>query len=219
MAILDTGINNQRINKDFVTKKYNAINNSSKIHTSSTHASQIASIISYQKHKGRLIGLNKKVKIYDVKVLNDNNGGDIKDIIRGINWCIEQNVDIINMSFGFQMYNQELHKSIKKAKRNGIILVAASGNTMDINSDYPARFKEVYSVTAIDKNKDLFIYAPKKNIDYKAPGVNVYTLDSNDKLSKESGTSFAAAYFSSYLADNVRTKKQLSKILKEYPIK
>ncbi|MDU8940474.1 peptidase, partial [Staphylococcus aureus] len=38
VAILDTGINNTRINNNFVTKRYNAINNHNQITTDSNHA-------------------------------------------------------------------------------------------------------------------------------------------------------------------------------------
>lgn len=109
-----------------------------------------------------MIGISKSVSIYDVKVLDDNLKGDIDNIIKGITWSIKNDVNIIHMSFGFQRYNKELHDAIKNAKNKGIILVAAAGNNMDDYSDYPARFNEVYSITAIDKNNKPFIYAPTK---------------------------------------------------------
>lgn len=219
VAILDTGINNERINNEFVMKKYNAINKHNQITTNSNHASQVASIITYGKHKEKLIGISKTVSIYDVKVLDDNLGGNIDNIVNGINWSIKNNVDIINMSFGLQSYSKELHEVIKKAKNEGIILVGAAGNNMDDYSDYPARFREVYSITAIDKNNKSFIYAPIKKIDFKAPGVNVYTIGSKDELLTVNGTSFAAAYFTSYLTTKLDSQNNLSHILKGYPLK
>ncbi|MEY9141767.1 MULTISPECIES: S8 family peptidase [Mammaliicoccus] len=218
VAILDTGINNERINNAFVTKKYDAINKRNQITTNSNHATQIASIITYGKHKEKLIGISKTVSIYDVKVLDDELGGETDSIVNGINWSIKNDVDIINMSFGFQRYNKELHDVIKKAKKQGIILVGAAGNNMDDYSDYPARFNEVYSITAIDKNNKPFIYAPTKKVDFKAPGVEVYTLDSKDEFTTVNGTSFAAAYFTSYLTTKLDSRNNLSHVLKKYPI-
>ncbi len=218
VAILDTGINNERINNAFVIKKYDAINKRNQINTKSNHATQIASIITYGKHKEKLIGISKTVSIYDVKVLDDELGGETDSIVNGINWCIKNDVDIINMSFGFQRYNKELHDVIKKAKKQVIILVGAAGNNMDDYSDYPARFNEVYSITAIDKNNKPFIYAPTKKVDFKAPGVEVYTLDSKDEITTVNGTSFAAAYFTSYLTTKLDSRNNLSHVLKKYPI-
>ncbi|AWQ35599.1 S8 family serine peptidase [Staphylococcus aureus] len=219
VAILDTGINNTRINNNFVTKRYNAINNHNQITTDSNHATQVASIITYGEHKEKLIGISKSVSIYDVKVLDDNLKGNIDNIIKGITWSIKNYVNIIHMSFGFQRYNKELHDAIKNAKNKGIILLAAAGNNMDDYSDYPARFNEVYSITAIDKNNKPFIYAPTKKIDFKAPGVDVYTKGSKDELLTVNGTSFAAAYFTAYLTNNLEFRNDLPHILKEYPIK
>lgn len=71
--------------------------------------------------------MNKSVEIYDVKVLDDNLNGNVNDIINGIKWSIKNDVDIINMSFGFQSYDKELQKIIHEAKQKGIILVGAVG--------------------------------------------------------------------------------------------
>ena len=100
----------------------------------------------------------------------------------------QNDVNIIHMSFGFQRYNKELHDVIKNAKNKGIILVAAAGNNMDDYSDYPARFNEVYSITAIDKTIS-HLYMHLLKIDFKAPGVDVYTKGSKDELLVVNGTS------------------------------
>ncbi|WP_406822971.1 S8 family serine peptidase, partial [Staphylococcus pseudintermedius] len=47
---------------------------------------------------------------------------------------------------------------MKEANDKGIILVSAAGNNLNSNSDFPARFKEVYSIAAIDKDKQNFLY-------------------------------------------------------------
>ncbi|AJC95806.1 S8 family serine peptidase [Staphylococcus hyicus] len=219
VAILDSGIKNKRINDEYVVKRYDAIKNNNQFVTSSNHGSQVASIISYGKSSNTLIGVNKNVDIYDVKVLDDNLVGTPEDIARGIEWCIKYDVNIINMSFGIQKYDPDLHKIIKKANDKGIILVGAAGNNLDNNSDFPARFKEVYSITAIDKDKQVFLYSPNKNIDFRAPGVDVYTLNGEDKIVKDSGSSFSAAYFTSYLIANVDSTKNFIDTIKNYPLK
>lgn len=58
-----------------------------------------------------------------------------------------------------------------------------------------------------------------KKIDFKAPGVDVYTKGSKDELLVVNGTSFAAAYFTAYLTNNIESRNDLPHILKEYPIK
>ncbi|HEC2200802.1 TPA: S8 family serine peptidase [Staphylococcus delphini] len=207
VAILDSGIKNKRINDEYVVKRYDAIKNNNQFVTSSNHGSQVASIISYGQYSNILIGVNKNVDIYDVKVLDDNLVGTPKDIVRGIKWSIKSDVNIINMSFGIQKYDSDLHRVIKEANDKGIILVSAAGNNLNSNSDFPARFKEVYSIAAIDKDKQNFLYSPNKNVDFRAPGVDVYTLNGEDKIVKDSGSSFSAAYFTSYLIANMECQQ------------
>lgn len=219
IAILDSGIRNNFINNKYVVRKYDAIKNRDNIITNSNHGSQVASIIGFNIFDKRLIGLNSRVSIYDGKVLDDNLNANINDVIDGIEWSIDNNVDIINMSFSISKYNKKLHNTIKKAHNKGIVIVAAAGNNFDIYSDYPARFPEVISVSAIDKNCKPFKYAPIKKIDYYAPGVGVYVLDGENNLNKVNGTSFSSAYFSSYLISKKISKNNLYDILCDYPIK
>lgn len=219
IAILDSSIRNKHINDKYIISKYDAIKNKNSITTNSHHGSQVASIIGYIKFNTTLIGLNSNISIYDCKVLNDDLGANIDDVIRGLEWSIQNNVDIINMSFGFSQYNKKLHNSIIKAHKKGIVLVASAGNNLAIYSDYPARFPEVISVSAIDKHFKPFKYSPVKKINYYAPGVNVYALDGNNNLTKVNGTSFASAYFSSYLISKNFSNKNMLDILYNYPIK
>ena len=46
-----------------------------------------------------------EAQIYSVKVMDAQNRGRLSDIVAGIYWCIEQDVDIINMSFGTDHQN------------------------------------------------------------------------------------------------------------------
>ena len=219
VAILDSGIKNKRIVNQYVVKKYDSIKDINVINTTSNHGSQIASIIAFSSHEEKIIGVNKSVEIYDVKVLDDNLNGNVNDIINGIKWSIKNDVDIINMSFGFQSYDKELQKIIHEAKQKGIILVGAAGNGADEYSDYPARFSDVISVTAIDEKGKTFLYAPLKKINFKAPGVSVLTLDSSDTKKIETGTSFSAAYFTSYIISRMSGNHSLEHVLANYSIK
>ena len=65
----------------------------------------------------------------------------MSDIIRGLEWCIDNKMDIINMSFGMHRHSPALYEAIMRAHRSGIIIVASSGNDgKQASVDYPARF-------------------------------------------------------------------------------
>lgn len=195
VAILDSGIN-QDIPQlsSRVVKSFNAIDNSSEVNPLNNHGTMIASIIARPSFEKFPIGINNQVELYDVQVLGKTGLGDIEHTILGIKWAIENKVDIINMSYGFSKDDPQFHEVIQRAHEEGIILVAASGNTIGLSTDYPAKYKEVLSISAIDKQKDIFIYAGKGKVDYVAPGVDVPVLDETGEVVKETGTSFATAY-------------------------
>lgn len=195
VAILDSGINPEIEElKGYVVKSFNTIDNSSKIIPMNEHGTMIASIVAATNHGDTKIGLNKNVQIYDVQVLNDEATGKVENTVKGINWAIEQDVDIINISYGFSNDDISFKSAIKKAYDNGIIIVAATGNTIGLSTDYPAKYPEVLSISAIDNEMSIFSYAGKGKVDYVAPGVNVPVLNMQGEIEYQSGTSFAAAY-------------------------
>lgn len=55
------------------------------------HGTAIAGIIS---------DIHKNAKIYSIRVLDSKNIGKLDRIIEGIYWCIDHDIQIINMSFG-----------------------------------------------------------------------------------------------------------------------
>lgn len=83
----------------------------------------------------------------------------VADVIDGIDWCIQQGVDIINMSFGGP-HSEVFHTAIEEVANNDIIPVTAAGNAgpaLDSMS-CPAHHEETVSVAATngDGNTSLF---------------------------------------------------------------
>ncbi|NBJ71631.1 chromosome partitioning protein ParA [Roseburia sp. 1XD42-34] len=194
VAILDSGINENQLPLKHQIYKYNAIEESNMTLPLNDHGTMIASIIASSiGKKDSFKGINNNVELYDVQVLKEDGNGKIEDIIKGINWSIEKEVDIINMSFGFDKNDKSLYKAIKEAHSQGIIIVAATGNTIGLSTNYPARYPEVISVSAIDNNLNLYPLAGKGKVDFVAPGVEIQVRNSKGKIVSKSGTSFAAA--------------------------
>ena len=76
-------------------------------------------------------GIAPNVELYSIKVLDENNEAPVSRIIQGIYKCIEEKVDIINMSFGTVNKSEALEKAIKAAKDAGILMIASAGNRGD----------------------------------------------------------------------------------------
>jgi subtilisin family serine protease len=79
---------------------------------------------------GRDIGIAPYVpiRLYVVKVLDEFATGDISTLIMGLQWAIENQIDIINMSIAFRDDNPAVRLAIKKAHEAGVMMIAAAGN-------------------------------------------------------------------------------------------
>ncbi|WP_081584565.1 S8 family serine peptidase [Bacillus bingmayongensis] len=145
-----------------------------------------------------------KADIYAVKVLDRNQKGYYDDIVKGIQWCIDNNIDIILMSLGGSKYSKLLDNSIQKASKYGITIVSAVGNDGISNKDtvtYPAKLSGVIGVGAINqKEKRWFKSSRGKGIDIMVPGENISSTGLNNKIITQSGTSASAAYVAGFIA-------------------
>nr|WEZ29397.1 S8 family serine peptidase [Bacillus subtilis] len=96
--------------------------------------------------------------------MDDKGRGSVESIVKGIEWSIDNNVDIVNISVGLKKSDQKLKRVIDEANEKGVIVVAAAGNNYGLNADYPARYQNVISVGAINKKM--------KRAKYSARGKN-----------------------------------------------
>lgn len=201
VAILDSGIN---INHDDLQKKvvnsYNVIDGSNLIRDDFGHGTNIAGIITANDNDIGIIGISQNIEIYDIKVLDDKGIGKVEDVIKGLQWALNNDVDIINISFGFIKNYPELQYMINTLLSKNIIIVASAGNNIGQEVDYPARYTNVISVGSIDENGEIDILGSQGKIDIYAPGKNIVTTSKNGKYETVRGTSFSAAYVTGILA-------------------
>lgn len=95
-------------------------------------------------------------------------------IAEGINWGIEQNVDVISMSLGGMWSPMAERLAVKAAYEAGITLVAASGNDGNETVGFPAALPQCIAVGAVDskmQRAEFSQYGPELAI--VAPGVDV----------------------------------------------
>ncbi len=95
-------------------------------------------------------------------------------IAEGINWGIEQRVQVINMSLGGIWSTPAEREAISRAEASGLVVVAASGNSGVGRVSYPAALPTVLAVGAIDstfKKADFSQWGPE--LDVVGPGVAV----------------------------------------------
>jgi minor extracellular protease Epr len=154
------------------------------------HGTNVASVI-VGDGKNIVQGVNPNAELYSVKVLDENNQAPISRIIEGIYWCIENNMNIINMSFGTPTYSKVLEKAVKDAYDANILMVAASGNK-DSDVEYPAAFEKVMAVAATNTKSEISDFSNTgEELDVAAPGEKVRVLGFFGMNGVTHGTSIA----------------------------
>lgn len=164
---------------------------------STGHGTGIAGVIAADGVNGNIKGIAPGVELYSVKVLDWNNEAPLSRIIEGIYWCIEQEYDIINMSFGIASNSVALKQAIDAAEAAGIIMIAAAGNRgADAEIiDYPAAYDNVIAVGASNGGNAMATFTSAADgIDVLAPGEKVWTNSTLQGIMAVDGTSIATAH-------------------------
>ena len=110
---------------------------------------------------------------------------------KAIDWAVENNVNIINISCGVNSDSARLHSAVKKAYDKGILLVAAAGNGGNIQ--YPAKYEEVMAVGAVTySGTGAKSGSTRKELEVVAPRQDVTSYGPFGMLTSFSGSSMAA---------------------------
>lgn len=164
-----------------------------------THGVGVAGIIAAKDNGEMTTGVGGNVAaLYSVKVLDGNNETTVSRLIAGIQWCINNDINIINMSMGTPHYSSALEEIMKKAEKKGILMIASVGNTGDTEEnqvEYPAAFKEVIGVGAVnEKGERSSFSATGEGVEIMAPGENIPLASLWNGVTVGSGTSFATPH-------------------------
>lgn len=188
VAVLDSGID--FISDVTVEKSVNLVEDERDItyymNDMTGHGTSMASIIT---------AMNPDAQIYSVRVLDEGNEAPLSRIIEGIQWCMDNDVDVINMSFGTSQYSQLLEQKIAEAEAEGIVIVAAAGNSGAQGVEYPAAYDGVLAVGAVDAQAGKTDEsAVGSEVDIVAPGKMIITQTMLGLYGCSDGTSLAAAH-------------------------
>ena len=167
---------------------------------STGHGTAIAGIIGAKADDEGITGICPEADIYSIKILDNNNQTSLSVAVNGIYKAIENDCNIINMSFGTTVDSKILHKAVKDAYDAGILLVAAAGNS-EGRVMYPAAYDEVMAVGSTDENgRWIETTAKDENLEILAPGTKIPATDSLFGVSVTEGTSMATAHVSAAAA-------------------
>lgn len=218
VAVLDSGID---MHDEFYTRQWVDFSdtvNGYKPTDNNGHGTMVAGPIAARISGFGMEGIASGAELYSVKILDKENEASVSTVVKAIEWCIQNDMDVINMSFGMDSYSEILADAVKKAYNNDILMVAAAGNDVK-QVQYPARFPEVLSVGSINSKLETSEFSDNSQTDLAAPGEDVQSTGFLGSYTKVSGTSLAAAHVTGVAAavksaDTSLTASQLMEVLK-----
>jgi subtilisin family serine protease len=181
-----------------IIDRFDATQSASKPHT---HGTGMAGAIA---SRFRLLGVAPGVRIIAIKAFDESATSAEAtsfQILKGLDYAINKNVRIINMSFAGPR-DPMMERTLKSAHDKGTILIAAAGNAGPKSPPlYPGADQSVIAVSATDFNDKPFVMANRgKYIAVAAPGVDVMVPAPGNGYQLTTGTSVAAAHVSGVAA-------------------
>ncbi len=200
VAVVDSGIAKHKDLQKNIKGEFNAIEPGRSVIDPFGHGTHVSGIIASNNNKVGVVGVAPEAELYAVKVLDSFGSGYLSDLVEGIEWCINNGIQIINLSIEIESDLPLLRDSINRALNAGLIVVAAAGNTYSASATFPAGYEGVFSVSAIDETDKIADFSATGKIDFCAPGVDIYSTYINSGYSHMSGTSMAAPHITGVIA-------------------
>ncbi|HUQ54126.1 S8 family serine peptidase [Lentzea sp.] len=186
IAVLDTGVDNTH--PDLATQEIAEKNFSESPDNTDRvgHGTHVASIAAGTgaKSGGRFRGVAPGARILDGKVLGDDGSGYESGILAGIEWAVEQQADVVNMSLGGDdsPFLDPMEILINRlSQETGTLFVVASGNAGPNTVGSPGSADAALTVGAVDRDDRLASFSstgPRTGDgaikpDITAPGVEI----------------------------------------------
>eukprot|EP00554_Chaetoceros_debilis_P012477 CAMPEP_0194121864 /NCGR_PEP_ID=MMETSP0150-20130528/48711_1 /TAXON_ID=122233 /ORGANISM="Chaetoceros debilis, Strain MM31A-1" /LENGTH=347 /DNA_ID=CAMNT_0038814499 /DNA_START=140 /DNA_END=1180 /DNA_ORIENTATION=+ len=150
-----------------------------------------------------------EAEIYDYRVFGSQGKvGVNRAIAMAIDEAVDMGCDVINMSIQYGAADFSWNQAMRRAKKEGVLIVAAAGNSGDGSittneNSWPANFESAISVGAISKQDNLPTASfsnTNDQVDYAGVGVNVISYSPKGSFVGKNGTSMASPHVCGFIA-------------------
>lgn len=216
VAVIDSGAATTHGNLNEIHEGFDVINKRTDRSTWNVdtlgHGSHCTGVIAATDPAWGIRGFAPEAEIHVCKLFP---GGQVSQLIDALEYCIEQGIDVVNMSLGGSAPSEALERQIVRAKQAGVACIAAAGNSAAA-VQYPASSSHVLAVAAIGKigefpsdsyhaetigaDIDMYGYFTARfscfgpQVDVCAPGVAVVSSVPPNNFAAWDGTSMAAPH-------------------------
>jgi subtilisin len=198
VAVIDTGLDTTHADlADAIVGGINTINSDASFNDDNGHGTHVAGIIAARDNDYGVVGVAPEAELLAVKALDRRGEGNLSDVIEGLQWSVEQQVDVVNMSLGTPQSTASFRKAVEASWEAGVLVIAAAGNSgpTDDSVLYPARYDQALAVGALGQDNKVPSFSSRgPQVNIVAPGVDIYSTWRPDTYQENSGTSMAAPF-------------------------
>jgi len=182
------------------------------------HGTHVSGTVAGGAASGLNIGVAPDVDLLHGKVLD--NGGSFIQIAAGIQWAVEQNANVVNMSLGATGFFGAMIEPVRSALAAGTLIISSSGNDGAETSGSPGNVYDSVAVGATDRSGAVTNFSSGERVhtptawdnqnteqdppdewptwytvpDLSAPGNNVLSAYPGGSWQQLSGTSMASPH-------------------------
>lgn len=199
IAVVDTGVNGSH--QEFagrMTSGYDTVNNIPLTGNENSddygHGTHVAGISAAKGNNSiGMAGVDWNCLIMPVKVLDQSGSGSNDTIAEGIVFAVNNGANVINMSLGGKGLSKSIEDAVNHANLNGVVVVAAMGNSGTASVDYPAASQGVIAVGSSNARDQMSYFSTRGyHISVCAPGEEIYSTSMDGSYVTFSGTSMAS---------------------------
>lgn len=199
VAVIDTGIDyrHPQLGPRY-RGGYDFVNNDSDPIDDHYHGTHVAGTVAAVRDGVGPVGVAPEVDLYALKVLGADGSGAYSKIISALQWCVQNNIQVANLSLGSASNPGTIVKqAFDNAYAAGVVIVASAGNEGP-GADtvgYPARYDSVIAVgsTTTSDTRSSFS-STGSTVDLAAPGSSIFSTYPNGGYATMSGTSMASPH-------------------------
>jgi len=207
VCVIDTGVDDTHPDLPTLVAEFDFVNNDAIADDAfQGHGTHVAGIVASNNATDR--GVAPNVDLMAAKVISSAGVYFNSNLISAIEWCVDNNADVINMSLGsFALYTGTCDSNLDAIAANnavnaGVVVMAATGNFgcslsgCDNAITSPACASNVIAVGAVDKSDGITAYSNESfELDIVAPGTGILSTSvGGSGFVRLTGTSMATPH-------------------------
>ncbi len=165
----------------------------------SGHGTHVAGLIAATTGNGIGVAGVANARLMIIKIADAQGRASTSTLVRGIRAAVASGAKIINVSFGGSGFSKLEQTAILDARRAGVLVVAAAGNSGQTGNPaaYPGAYRHVLTVAATRGDGMAIVESTRgPQVALAAPGKRILSTAPGGRFARRTGTSMATAIVS-----------------------